>query len=359
MRGADLIGTLPDEVLQHVLSFLPSRDAVHSSLLSRRWRDLWRSAPAVRVSGKGHDFRLFVDSLLLHRNDASQLRSFEIDDYAATTSLLDVYEDEDDDGEDDEDGYLQLPGMEIDPSVDRWIAHALSTCRATSLTARFDEEIAVPWRPRSPDAFASQHLTTMHLELVELADGLLDFSPCPALLSLTLSGCRLNGDALVSPSLERLSIIHCDIPIGRYTNGGTTTTRISTPSLRYLEISDSYDEEQTPPSLDSMPRLTTASIRLTGATKLYPGNGCLLLHGLSEATTLELVASTPDGMNHDGLEKKAEGSYITSPELHPTLESLKAVEIKCRSPSSDTKDQEILKLFSDWGTCPVKLERII
>jgi hypothetical protein len=294
MRGADLIGTLPDEVLQHVLSFLPSRDAVHSSLLSRRWRDLWRSAPAVRVTGKGHDFRLFVDSLLLHRNDASQLRSFEIDDYAATTSLrLDVYEDEDDDYED---GYLQLPRMEIDPSVDRWIAHALSTCRAASLTARFDEEIAVPWRPRSPDAFASQHLTTMHLELVELADGLLDFSPCPALLTLTLSGCRLNGDALVSPSLERLSIIHCDIPIGRYTDGGTTTMRISTPSLRHLEISDSYDEEQTAPSLDSMPRLTTASIRLTGATKLYPGNGCLLLHGLSEATTLELIASTPDGM---------------------------------------------------------------
>jgi hypothetical protein len=61
--------------------------------------------------------------------------------------------------------------------------------------------------------------------------------------------------------------------------------------------------------------------------------------------------------NH-GLEKKAEGSCILSPQLQPTLESLKTVQIKSRCPSSDTKDQEIFKLFSDWGTCPVKFERI-
>jgi hypothetical protein len=103
----------------------------------------------------------------------------------------------------------------------------------------------------------------------------------------------------VSPSVERLSIIHCDLAIGRYTAGGTATMRISTPSLRHLQISDSCDEDQTVPSLDGMPWLTTASIRLTGTTKMYPGNsrhGCFLLHGLSEATTLELVASTKDGM---------------------------------------------------------------
>jgi hypothetical protein len=282
MRGdADLISTLPDELLQDVLSFLPPRDAVHSSLLSRRWRNLWKSAPAVRISGRGDAFRLFVDALLHHRNDASQLRSFEIDDLVigGPPELIDDDVDE----------------TKIDPSVDRWIAHAVTTCRATSLTARFDEEVAVLWRPRYPEAFASQHLTTMRLGLVELAGGLLDFSSCPALLSLALTGCRLIGGALVSPSLERLSIIHCDLATGRYTAGGTTTMRISTPSLRHLQIWDSCDGEQTVPSLGSMPRLATASIRLIGATKMYPGNshhGCLLLHGLSQATTLELVAST-------------------------------------------------------------------
>uniref|UniRef100_A0ACD5XZK9 Uncharacterized protein n=1 Tax=Avena sativa TaxID=4498 RepID=A0ACD5XZK9_AVESA len=301
-RGADLIGRLPDELLQHVLSLLPSRDAVQSSLLSRRWRDLWKSAPAVRVTGKGNAFRLFVDKLLLHRNDAAQLRSFEIDHFDDAFFSDDDYEyyyDYEDGEEHDDDLLLPCKSKKIDPSVDRWIEHALSTCRATSLTARFDDEIGVPWRPQPPNAFASQYLTKMHLELVDLAGGLLDFSPCPALLSLALRGCRLNGDALLSPSLERLSIIHCDIPIGRYTDGGTKTIRISTPNLRHLNISDGYDGDQTAPSLDRMPWLTTASIHLTGATRMYPGNnrhGCSLLHGLSEATTLELIASTPDTM---------------------------------------------------------------
>ncbi|CAM0874775.1 unnamed protein product [Alopecurus aequalis] len=274
MTGADLFGTLPNELLQHVLSFLP---------------------------GKGDAFRLFVDNLLSHRNEVVQLRSFEIDDlviglpadYAITS------DDDDDDYEDGEDEDRHIPEMNIDPSVDRWIMYALSTCRATSLTARFSDEIGVLWRPLDPNAFASKHLTTMHLQVVLLTDGLLDFSPFPALQDLTLDGCRLHGDALVSPSLQRLIIIHCDIPIGWYTAGGTTTVRISTPSLRHLQFSDGYDGEQTVVSLDRMPWLTTAGIELTGRTRMYPGNsrdGCLLLQGLSEATTLELTASPLYGM---------------------------------------------------------------
>lgn len=36
--GGELFGRLPDELLSHVLSFLPSRKAVQASCLSRRWR---------------------------------------------------------------------------------------------------------------------------------------------------------------------------------------------------------------------------------------------------------------------------------------------------------------------------------
>nr|XP_020196836.1 F-box protein At1g19070-like [Aegilops tauschii subsp. strangulata] len=79
--GGDLFGALPDELLRHVLSFLPSRDAVHTSLLSRRWRHLCRSAPAIHVRGEGDAFCVFVNSLLMGRDAASAppLRSFEID----------------------------------------------------------------------------------------------------------------------------------------------------------------------------------------------------------------------------------------------------------------------------------------
>jgi hypothetical protein len=51
--GRDLFAALPDELLKHVLSYLSSLEAVKSSLLSRRWRHLWRSTPAISVYGKG------------------------------------------------------------------------------------------------------------------------------------------------------------------------------------------------------------------------------------------------------------------------------------------------------------------
>ena len=43
----DRISTLPDEILQHILSFLETSTAAKSSVLSKRWRHLWVRAPAL------------------------------------------------------------------------------------------------------------------------------------------------------------------------------------------------------------------------------------------------------------------------------------------------------------------------
>ncbi|KAJ1275061.1 hypothetical protein BS78_05G107100 [Paspalum vaginatum] len=48
--GGDPFRALPDAVVQHVLGFLPARDAVRTCALARRWRSLWRSAPRLRIS---------------------------------------------------------------------------------------------------------------------------------------------------------------------------------------------------------------------------------------------------------------------------------------------------------------------
>jgi hypothetical protein len=109
MSGGDLFGALQDDLVQHVLSFLPSRDAVKTAVLARRWRYLWRSTLAVRVNGSGDGFRLFVNSLLLYRDGASPLRSFEID--------ADLLIGEESDGE-----YSAYDPREVDPHVDLWIS---------------------------------------------------------------------------------------------------------------------------------------------------------------------------------------------------------------------------------------------
>ena len=54
MSGVDRISALPDAVLCHILSFMPIKMAVATSLVSKRWRPLWLSVPTVDLDDKGY-----------------------------------------------------------------------------------------------------------------------------------------------------------------------------------------------------------------------------------------------------------------------------------------------------------------
>lgn len=45
--AVDRLSGLPDPIIRRILSFVPSLEAVRMSLLSRRWRDMWRSVPVL------------------------------------------------------------------------------------------------------------------------------------------------------------------------------------------------------------------------------------------------------------------------------------------------------------------------
>lgn len=87
----DRISDLPDAVLQHILSFLETKDAVLTGILSRRWRYLWTGIPVLDFddmslnpnqgtlwySVAASHFMNFVERVLLLR-DALRIKRFRL-----------------------------------------------------------------------------------------------------------------------------------------------------------------------------------------------------------------------------------------------------------------------------------------
>ncbi|KAE9618013.1 putative F-box domain, FBD domain, leucine-rich repeat domain, L domain-containing protein [Lupinus albus] len=81
----DRISLLPDAIICHILSFLHTKDAVSTSVLSKKWYPLWRFVPNVDLSDESVPdtdekayilFREFVLSVLLLRGTSQQIKRF-------------------------------------------------------------------------------------------------------------------------------------------------------------------------------------------------------------------------------------------------------------------------------------------
>ncbi|KAJ1255675.1 hypothetical protein BS78_K172900 [Paspalum vaginatum] len=227
--GVDHLSTLPDEVLQQILSLLPVKEAVQTCVLARSWRDIWKLTRHLRITASEtpayvEEVRGFVNSLLWARGGAP-LDTCEI--------KFDAFE------EDDE------------PLIHRWISLVVS-CRVQSLLLHIydieDEDRA--WFEVLDEPLVSSYLTRLVLYGIEFSQGFGDFSSCPALQDLEASRCDFAALVeLKSPSLKHLSFYDCtSCPDSRF--------RIRVPSLVSLWM-DVPSAERTP-QLESMLELVVA-----------------------------------------------------------------------------------------------------
>ncbi|BAT13094.1 Os11g0202000, partial [Oryza sativa Japonica Group] len=284
---ADHIGALPDTVLHHVLSFLPSQDAVRTCVLAKRWLDLWKSVTALRIGDRDKrklwtvkGLQGFVDHFLLLRESVPLhtcvLRFIVFSEDLNETSRLNL-----------------------------WIKHALlRMVQFLQVSIRqntaFYHQINLGILP-----FVSRHLSMLELHGVRMVGSFLDFSRCPALQHLEFDRCELPCDKILSESLKLLRITRCKF-------SQTSRVRICVPSLVSLRLDDFYRRT---PVLERMPSLVEAFVRVVHRTYdccgydyinsgdcgnehckschgIKDDNNCVLLDGLSEAKTLALIDGT-------------------------------------------------------------------
>nr|GFA73011.1 hypothetical protein [Tanacetum cinerariifolium] len=214
----DRISRLPDELIHQIFSFIDSKYAVQASMLSSRWKLIWKSMPSLIFLSNQFDtlpkFSKFVTGVLSHRNHQIEV------------SLV----------------KLNFRGAASQAFV-RKIANYAFSHNVQELMTRKHFTFSVPFHhpcltPKTPWDFPA--LTTLHLSDITLCDDTCKsvdlFSKCVNLKNLTLDtfvlaghvavfdiitprlsnlklihGRRLNAINLVAPQLENLIVIECSI----------------------------------------------------------------------------------------------------------------------------------------------------
>ncbi|CAL4992583.1 unnamed protein product [Urochloa decumbens] len=284
-NAPDRISALPDDLLIYIMWFLTLQDAVQTSVLSRRWQNLWASLTilvfdAAKFSSM-RTFRKFVNNALLLRSSLSD--PVPLDELCISA----VCHNSDD----------SLDYSDIHP----WIRHALNS-KACTLSI---VEHSGP-KPLSmqgyPFPFTSAYLNMLSLCHCSIDDWFAQnlSSCCPVLDDLELMSCAIHVTMFSSTKLKSLTIT------------STHTEKDFPVEFQYLVINMpnlvSLQLEEIPRRnirLEDVSSVQTASIYLFSLSFGNSQVQCSILSALSNATSLTLVSPSvfedvvPKVLQHD------------------------------------------------------------
>ncbi|KAJ1385044.1 Leucine-rich repeat domain superfamily, partial [Sesbania bispinosa] len=79
----DRLSQLPNCILLYIMTFMTTKQAVQTSILSKRWKDLWKYLPDLIANSmdfpKAQIFKNFLSKFLLHCDGSSTLRNVNVD----------------------------------------------------------------------------------------------------------------------------------------------------------------------------------------------------------------------------------------------------------------------------------------
>lgn len=247
----DRIDNFPDHIFQHIISFLPTKDAVGTSILARKWRDWWtsilnldfddkliysrRNAKDPKMKAR---FMNFVDRVMMHHG-VSNIQKFNLkcDDSCELSRIntwigvalrhevreLNLYID------------LKSPSTFEMP-------RCLFTCESLAI-------LKLKIRPnfiKIPTSICFSSLKIFHLDSVIFPNDHLTeqlFSSCPALEELVMERCEwqnMKSINICSPTLRRLTIIQTK---GVFDLESEHMVEINTPNLVFLKVIGFLAEE--------------------------------------------------------------------------------------------------------------------
>ncbi|CAL5016844.1 unnamed protein product [Urochloa decumbens] len=216
--SGDRLSALPEGLLHAVLSFLPAPQAVQTSVLSRRWRHLWRTSPSVSI-----DMREFGITMATAGNILKQRwRRFE--DFATSLLLFRSC-----DVSVSLDKFLLYTTCHCPRVVDRWVRRGIMYCPQVI-------EVLIPGPQAAAFPFPHLGASSCQLKRLNLLGVCLDRrfgeqirSQCPVLEELELRKCRHSFEEITSSSLKRLTIDTLSNETGNH-------FAIRAPSVVYLQM---------------------------------------------------------------------------------------------------------------------------
>ncbi|CAL5079371.1 unnamed protein product [Urochloa decumbens] len=269
-RAVDRLSALPDGLLHAIMSFLPAPQAVRTSLLSRRWRHLWQSAPRIEINEEDFGISMGINRGTLEESWAR------FEDFA--TNLLLFHDNTSSLGE-----FCLRSCVHNWRHVDRWIRRGIKYCPSVLQIQIMGYELAFKLPPMDS---SFRRLKMLCLRNVHLDSHFTRFlcSSCPVLEDLDLKNCKFCGNyppAITSPTLNRLAVDRCF-------NGTSHPLVIMAPSLTSLSLLDSFDANIL---LFKMNSLVEAKLYMSDETELFSQKTQHeLLGSLFNVTRLELIA---------------------------------------------------------------------